>query len=274
MIGPMESVASPSASQPTPGTALVTGASSGIGETFARELAARHYDLILVARRENLLQAVAEECRKRQGVRAEVWTADLAADEGIARVAERIAARDDITLLVNNAGFGAEGAFHRIEVKRQADMIHVHVAATALLTQAVLPQMIERNRGAVINVSSVAAFAVLAKRILYNSTKAWINAFSRGLAEELRGTRVRIQALCPGFTVTEFHGAPPSKGFDREGIPKFLWTSSDKVVRASLNALRRNRIIYVPGFLNKILSVLPRMPFGRALSRMAARKKV
>ena len=261
-------------SESTPGTALVTGASSGIGETFARELAVRHYNLILVARREDRLQAVAEQCRNQHGVRAEVWPADLAADEGIARVAERIAARDDITLLINNAGFGAGGAYHRIETKTQKDMIHVHVVATALLTKAVLPQMIDRNRGAIINVSSVAAFAILAKRIMYNSTKAWINAFTRGIAEELRGTRVRIQALCPGFTITEFHGTPLLKKFDREGIPKFLWTSADKVVRASLKALRRNRVVYVPGGLNKIMSVLPRMPFGLALSRRVARKKV
>jgi len=258
----------------SPGTALVTGASSGLGETFVRELAARHYDLILVARREGRLQALAEECRKQFGVRAEVWPADLATDEGISGIAERIAARNDLTLLVNNAGFGAGGSYDRVEVKPQLDMIHVHVVATARLTKAALPQMIERDRGAIINVSSVAAFAVLARRTMYNSTKAWINAFSRSIAEELRGTNVRVQALCPGFTVTEFHGTPEFKKFDTEGIPKFLWTSSDKVVSSSLKALRRNKVVYVPGLLNKIMATLPRMPFGQALSRLVARKKI
>ena len=258
----------------SPGTALVTGASSGLGETFARELAARHYDLILVARREDRLQALAEECRKRYGVRAEVWPADLATDEGIEGVAERIATRNDLTLLVNNAGFGAGGPYHRIEVKPQMDMIHVHVVATARLTKAALPQMIDRDQGAIINVSSVAAFAILAKRTMYNSTKAWINGFTRGIAEELRGTNVRIQALCPGFTVTEFHGTPELRKFDRKGIPKFLWTSSDKVVRDSLKALGRNKVVYVPGGLNRVMAALPRMPFGQALSRLVARKKV
>ena len=259
----------------SPGTALVTGASSGLGETFARELASRHYDLILVARRKDRLQALAEECRKRYGVRAEVWPADLATDEGIEGVADRITARDDLTLLVNNAGFGAGGPYHRIEVKPQMDMIHVHVAATARLTKAALPQMIDRDRGAIINVSSVAAFAVLAKRTMYNSTKAWINVFSRCIAEELRGTNVRIQALCPGFTITEFHGTPKFKKFDTEGIPRLLWASSDKVVAASLAALRRNKVVYVPGVLNKIMAALPRTPLiGRPLARLVARKKV
>lgn len=257
-----------------PGTALITGASSGIGAEFARELAARHFDLILVARREGRLKALAEELHKAFGARVEVWPADLSTDEGIAGVAERIAPRNDLTLLINNAGFGHGGSYDRIEVKPQVGMIHVHVVATALLTKAVLPQMLERDRGAVINVSSVAAFAILAKRAMYNSTKAWINAFTRSIAEELRGTNVRIQALCPGFTVTEFHGTPELRKFNKEGIPKFLWTSSDKVVRASLKALRRNNIVYVPGFLNRVMSVLPRMPFGQALSRLAARKKV
>jgi short-subunit dehydrogenase len=154
------------------------------------------------------------------------------------------------------------------------DMIHVHVVATARLTKAALPQMIERDRGAIINVSSVAAFAILAKRTMYNSTKAWINGFTRGIAEELRGTNVRIQALCPGFTITEFHGTPELRKFDTKGIPKFLWTSSDKVVRDSLKALRRNKVVYVPGGLNRVMAALPRMPFGQALSRLVARKKV
>lgn len=259
----------------TPGTALVTGASSGIGETFARELAARGYDLVLVARRRDRLEALAKDCLKKHGVRAEVWPADLATDAGIEGVAERITARNDLTLLVNNAGFGAGGSYHRIEVKPQMDMIHVHVAATARLTKAALPQMLERDKGAIINVSSVAAFAVLAKRTMYNSTKSWINAFTRGIAEELRGTNVRIQALCPGFTVTEFHGAPGLRKFDTQGIPKFLWTTSDKIVRASLKALRRNKVIYVPGVLNRIMSGLPRTPLiGQPLSRLVGRKKV
>ena len=259
---------------PRPGTALVTGASSGIGEMFARVLAEQGYDLILVARRADRLQTLADELRTKSGIQAEVWPADLSADDGIASVAERIASRGDITLLVNNAGFGAGGAYHLIDVQPQMDMIHVHVVATARLTRAVLPQMVERNSGAVINVSSVAAFAVLARRTMYNSTKAWINAFSRGIAEELRGTNVRIQAFCPGFTVTEFHDTPGFKKFDRRQIPGFLWTTSDKVVRASLRALRRNKVVYVPGGLNKIMAALPRTPLiGRPLSRLASRKK-
>jgi short-subunit dehydrogenase len=260
--------------KPESGTALVTGSSSGLGEAFARRLAAERVDLILVARREERLRALAEELNKTFGVHVEVWPADLSTDEGIAGVAERIASRSDLTMLINNAGFGHGGSYARIDVKPQMDMIHVHVVATARLTKAVLPQMIERDRGAIINVSSVAAFAILAKRTMYNSTKAWINAFTRSIAEELRGTNVRIQALCPGFTVTGFHGTPELRKFHAEGIPKFLWGSADKVVQASLKALRRNKTVYVPGLLNRVMSVLPRMPFGQALSRLVARRKV
>lgn len=259
----------------SPGTALVTGASSGIGEEYANQLASRGYDLIVVARRKELLNTLAERWRTRGGVRVEVWPADLSKDEDIADIAGRISARDDLTLLVNNAGFGAGGPYARIEWKPQMDMIHVHIAATARLTKAVLPQMLERNRGAIINVSSVAAFSVLAKRTMYNSTKGWINAFSQGIAEELRGTNVRIQAFCPGFTVTGFHGTPDMKNFDRKQIPRFLWTTSEKAVAASLRALKRKKVVFVPGLLNKIMAAAPRTPLiGRPMARLVARKKV
>jgi len=257
-----------------PGTALITGASSGLGEAFARRLAADHFDLILVARREKLLRALAEELHKISGVRVEVWPADLSMDEGIAGVAERIASRSNLTLLVNNAGFGHGGSYCRIEVKPQMDMIHVHVIATARLTHAVLPQMVERNQGVIINVASVAAFSVTGRSAMYGSTKAWIVAFTRAIGEELRGTPMRIQALCPGFTITGFHDTPELKTFDRSRIPKFLWTTSDKVVAASLEALKRNKVVFVPGFLNKVMVAIPRMPLGQTLARLFTRKKV
>jgi len=253
---------------------LVTGASSGLGEAFGRRLAADHFNLILVARREELLRARAEEWQKTFGVRVEVWPADLSTDEGIAGVAERIASRNDLTLLINNAGFGHGGSYYRIEVKPQMDMIHVHVVAPARLTHAVLPQMVERRQGAVINVASVAAFSIVGRSAMYGSTKTWIVAFSRAIGEELRGTHVKIQALCPGFTITGFHDTLEFKKFDKSSIPKFLWTTSDKVVAASLKALKRNKVVLIPGSLNKVMATIPRLPLGRSIGRLFTRKKV
>ena len=256
------------------GTALITGASSGLGEAFARRLAADHYDLILIARREELLRALAKELYKKFAVRVEVWPADLSADEGIAGVAERIALRNDLTMLINNAGFGHGGSYYKIEAKPQMDMIHVHVVATARLTRAVLPQMVERNQGAIINVASVAAFSVVGRSAMYGSTKTWIVAFSRAIGEELRSLHVKIQALCPGFTITGFHDTLEFKKFDRSRIPKFLWTTSDKVVAAALKALKRKKVVFIPGFLNKVMATIPRMPLGQSLARLYTLRKV
>jgi short-subunit dehydrogenase len=267
-------VAAPLSSD-TPGTAVVTGASSGLGEVFARELASRGYDLVLVARRAGILRAFAREWRQAHGVRVDVWPADLSDDAAIAALADRIAARKDITLLINNAGFGHGGRFYEVDFRPQRDMMHVHMIATAHLTRAVLPQMVERNRGAVINVASVAAFAIVAGNAMYDTTKCWTVKFSLAMAEELRGTGVKIQALCPGFTHTGFHSAPVfEESYKRFDIPGFLWGTSEKVVAASLGALRRKKVVVIPVWYNKILALAPRLPFGQTLTRISTRKRV
>ena len=257
------------------GAALVTGASSGIGEVFARELASLGYDLILVARRAGILRALAGELRKKHGIRVDVWPADLAADGPIARLSDRIAGRKDITLLVNNAGFGHGGRFYQIDFQGQTDMMHVHMIATAALTRAVLPRMVERNRGAIINVASVAAFAIVAGNAMYDTTKSWMVKFSLAMAEELRGTGVKIQALCPGFTHTGFHDtASFKKTYKRFDVPWFLWGPADKVVKISLKALKRKKVVVVPVWYNKLLALGPRLPFGRTLTRLTTRRRV
>ena len=258
--------------QPSSGTALVTGASSGLGATFAYHLAALKYDLVLVARREDRLRKLGDRLSQRYGVRTEIFPADLSSDAGIIQVEERIRARNDLTLLVNDAGFGGGGPYFRADIIRGADMIHVHVVATARLTRAVLPQMTERRRGAVINLGSVAAFYVLPGSVLYGSTKAWVVAFSRGLAHELKGTGVRIQALCPGFTHTEFHDAPEFEKMKDTSIPGFLWMPADRVIEKSLRALARGKTVYIPGLRNKILASLPRIPFAGPIIRRIARR--
>ncbi len=236
------------------GRALVTGASSGIGAAFGRALAVRGNDLILVARREERLRALAEEWTRAYGVRVEILAADLASDEGIARVEERLRSGGDVDLLINNAGFGAGGAYSRIDMAGQLRMIKVHVEAAARLIREALPSMIEKGRGAVINVASVAAFSVTPKSAMYAATKAWMVSFSRSLAGEVRHKGVLIQALCPGFTFTEFHDVLPDGKFDRSSIPRFMWMDADKVVAASLRGLRKGRIVVIPGFRNRIMT--------------------
>lgn len=257
------------------GAALITGASSGIGEVYARELASRGYDLILVARRAQILRGLAEELRRAHRVRVDVWPTDLSADAPVAVLSDRIAGRNDITLLINNAGFGHGGRFYKIDFQGQRDMMHVHMIATAALTRAVLPQMVERNRGAIINVASVAAFAIVAGNAMYDTTKCWMVKFSLAMAEELRGTGVKIQALCPGFTHTGFHGTPIFKEtYKKFDVPGFLWGPADKVVKVSLKALKRRKVVVIPVWYNKLMALGPRLPLGQSLSRLVTRRRV
>ncbi len=248
-------------------TALITGASSGIGEGFARRLAERGYDLILVARRAERLAERAALLTTQYGVDVEVLPADLATDEGIRRVEARIIDCDTLDLLVNNAGFGTTGRFAEIDLGPQLAMIHVHVIAPVRLTRAALPGMLRRGAGGIVNVSSVAAFWPNPGSVTYSATKAYLNAFSEALAHELRGTGVTVQALCPGFTRTEFHDTATFTGFDRGVIPEALWMSVQEVVEASLRGLEREQIIVIPRLIYRVLASLGRSSLGAFLRR-------
>ena len=242
--------------------ALITGASSGIGETFARTLAARGYDLILVARREDRLRALAARLSL---IHADVITADLATDSGMQLVEQAIRDCPNLELLINNAGFGTLGRFWTADLNGQEQMHLLHVVATMRLTHAALAGMVDRGHGAVINVSSVAAFGQSQGNVSYCSTKAWMNSFTEGLHLELRGIQspVKVQALCPGFTMSEFHD---TLGVDRNNIPRFLWMQPETIVAASLDGLERGKVIVVPGLIYKIGAVvMSHMP--RAIAR-------
>ena len=239
-------------------TALITGASSGIGAAYARQLAAKGYNLILVSRREDRLSGLAAELKECHPISAEVLAADLARSTDVKQVLKRITEIDDLDLLINNAGFGAPGSFAEVDLAPQLDMIRLHVIASVCLTRAALPGMIARRRGGIINVSSIAGLTPIPGSATYSSTKAYLNVFSEALQAELHGTGVRIQALCPGFTHTEFHDTPEHKGFRRSGIPEALWMSAEEVAAQSLNALGRRQVIFVPGFKNRLLAVAAR----------------
>ena len=237
--------------------ALITGASSGIGETFARTLATRGYDLILIARREDRLQALAAQL---PAIHTDVIAADLTADTGLQSAEQAIRDCPRLELLINNAGFGTLGRFWTADLHSQEQMHQLHVMTTMRLTHAALGCMVDRGHGAVINVSSVAAFGQSQGNVSYCATKAWMNSFTEALDLELRGiqSKVKVQALCPGFTMSEFHD---TLGVDRKNIPGFLWMQPEAIVDASLQGLERGEVIVIPGLIYKIgAAVMSRMP--------------
>lgn len=236
------------------GTALITGASSGFGAEFARQLARQGYNLVLVARRLERLEDLAVELTSRYGIQVEALPADLSTPEGIEKVASRIADLPDLTLLVNNAGFGTVGRFHKVSPQSQADMLSVHTTATLRLCQAALPGMVARGGGAVINMASVAAFLPLLGNATYGATKAYNLSFSQALAAELHGSGVRVQALCPGFTYTEMHSTSEYAGFRHSAYPDFLWLKAPFVVRESLKDLQKNIVVSIPGWQYKLVA--------------------
>jgi short-subunit dehydrogenase len=237
---------------------LITGASSGIGETFARRLAQRGYDLILVARREDRLHKIAASVP----THAEILPADLTTEEGLHATEQKIRNCPRLDLLVNNAGFGTLKRFWVADLAGQDAMHELHVMATMRLTHAALGPMADRGHGAVINVSSVAAFGQSEGNVSYCATKAWMNAFTLGLDMELHGagSKVKVQALCPGFTMSEFHD---TLGVDRKSIPNFMWMQADAVVDASLRGLERGEVIVIPGAIYKIAAaILRHLPYA------------
>jgi uncharacterized protein len=234
--------------------AVITGASSGLGATFARKLAARGYNLLLIARRQDRLQSIAREIGDLYPVRAEVLAADLTDDAGLASVASQIQGAADLGLLVNNAGFGTLGYFFDADPHTQEQMHRLHVLATMRLSHAALANLVPRAQAGtgIINVSSVAAFGSSPQNVSYCATKTWMNRFTEGLAIELRAkpSPVAVQALCPGFTLTEFHDVMP---MDRSRIPASLWLNPDFVVDESLRGFDRRAVFVIPGWRYKLL---------------------
>ncbi|MGH8835641.1 MAG: SDR family NAD(P)-dependent oxidoreductase [Actinomycetes bacterium] len=247
-------------------TALITGASSGIGAAFAAALAARKHDLVLVARDEQRLAVVAQSATEKHRVAAEVLPADLTDPMARGRVEERLRASEKpIDLLVNNAGFTLGKRFARTTVAEQEQMLDVLVRAVLRLTHAALPGMIERGHGAVINVSSIAGEVPYGT---YGAAKAWVTSFSQGLAAELRGTGVKAMALLPGFTRTELQSRA---GVRRDAIPSFLWLDPARVAEEALRDLNRGRVVSVPTTRYRVLAAAARLT-PRAVLRASVRR--
>jgi short-subunit dehydrogenase len=227
--------------------ALVTGASSGIGAEFARQLAGRGYDLVLVARRKDRLDAVAEEVSAANGVQTEVIEADLSKKAGVASVVERLN-QGDITVLVNNAGFGTAGEFARLPIGREMEEIDLNIGALTKLSHGALAPMIEKKHGTIINVGSTGSFQPVPNMASYAATKAYVLSFSEALHEEARPHGVTVTCLCPGVVMTEFQQVAK---VDAEKIPSMGVLTPDKVVAAALKGAARGKAIVVPGGMNQ-----------------------
>jgi hypothetical protein len=248
-------------------TALITGASAGLGESFARRLAADRHDLILTARRVDRLEALAAELRAEHGVRVHVFAADLSeADAPDSLLTEVAAAGLAVDLLVNNAGYGLRGDFADLDKGTQLGMIDLNCRALVALAHGVLPQMIERRSGAILNVASTAAFQPGPWMAIYYATKAFVLSFSEALHEEVRDQGVRVTALCPGPTRTEFAG---HAGMTDMTLFTKLAGDADVVVRDGLAAVRDGRAVKVSGVANMVMADTVRFT-PRVLARKIA----
>jgi uncharacterized protein len=256
--------------------ALVTGASSGIGLAFARVLAESGHDLILTARRQDRLERLAGELRTRHGTDVVVLAADLADPLAPERLVQSIAQRSlHVDLLVNNAGFGVPGSYARTTWADQQKFLQVLVVAVAELTHRLLPGMIERRWGRILNVASLAGMLPgVAGHTLYAASKAFVITFSESLALETARYGLHVTASCPGFTYSEFHDVTGTRA-QVSTMPKFLWLDADVVARASYDAVMAGVPVFVPGRLNATLAVvgrvLPRTLVSRLMQRNAGK---
>ena len=246
--------------------ALVTGASSGIGEVFARQLAERGANLVLAARSQDKLDALAQELQERFGTSVEVRACDLSEPGAGAALAARLAERDvRIDVLINAAGFGLFGQLHEADPARTSQQVRLNVDALTELTCALLPQMRARNRGAIVNVASTAAFQPLPNMAVYAATKAYVLSFTEALWAETRGTGVLVTALCPGATDTPFFDTAS----EHASIGHRM--SPEHVVAAALSALERRRCSITPGLRNRLLAGAPRLTPRQTVVRISAR---
>lgn len=248
-------------------TALITGASSGLGEEFARQLARERYDLVLTARREERLRAIAEEAKSLGCGRVDVIALDMSIPGSAEALYRRITDKKlAVDYLVNNAGFGTRGRFASLSLDREIEQVNLNVTALVALTRLFLPAMLERKRGTIINVASTAAFQPVPFMATYGATKAFVLSFSEALAEELRGTGVVVTALCPGPTRTEFQQVA---GTAEVGVPSFSYMDAKTVVAQALDAASRGRAVKIAGLANLLLAESTRLAPRSLTARIA-----
>lgn len=228
-------------------SAVVTGASSGIGEALARVMAARGFDLLLVARGTSALTELATELAHEHSVRCDVLSADLTQPPDLQAVAAQIRERE-VNTVVNSAGYGSYGLFHELPLAEELGEIQLNVRALVALSHAALEVMVPRRSGALLNVASTASFQPCPRNATYSATKAFVRSFTEALHEEVP-SNVHVTALCPGFTRTAFQGRA---GIEANRVPRFMWAEPMSVAVAGLEALERNQAVCIPGFVNKL----------------------
>jgi short-subunit dehydrogenase len=255
---PVESRPNAAPERPRP-LALVTGASAGLGREFALLLAERGHDLVVVARREERLVALRKELSERHGVRTKVIVEDLSHAAAPRRILDELRASNlEIDFLVNNAGYGLNGRFLDNDWAEHADFVQVMVGSWLHLTHGLLPAMVRKGRGRVLNVSSLASLCPEPPGSLYAPAKAFMTTASRALRFDLLGTGVHCTALCPGFTYTEFHDVLGNRA-EMDKLPRFMWQQARPVCVAGLEGVERNRAVVVPGAFNRTAAALCRV---------------
>ena len=253
-------------------TILITGASAGIGAALARVYAEKGWDLVLTARRETALTALAEEIWKTHGQTATVITADLADPDAPARLVEAIAARGlQVDGLINNAGFSRTTGFLQTDPAQHAAMVQVMPSAPVALSRLLLPGMLERGFGRIVNVASLAGqMPATGGDTLYGPIKSFLIKASQGLWLETRGTGVHVTALCPGYTLTEFHDANGTRAEVSSAYPAWMWQTAEHVARVAYDACEADRPRVTPGVMNNVMAGLAKLlPDGVALNMVA-----
>ena len=258
-------------------SALITGASAGIGREFARQLADRASSLVLVARRQERLEELRDELTKgNPNLNVHIRATDLSDQRAITELCDWLEGEKlSIDLLINNAGLGDVGPFTTSEPQRVKEMLAVNVTALTVLTRSLLPGMIARKRGAILNVSSTAGFLPIAGFAVYAATKAYVTSFSEAIRAELRGTGVTVSSLCPGPVYTEFTEVAARSGAKRDRTPEFVHVSAEEVARTGLAAIERDCPLVIPGFIMKLgMGVVRIMPLWilRLASRLSAKR--
>jgi uncharacterized protein len=249
-------------------TALITGASSGLGEEFARQLARENYDLVLTARREDRLNTVAAEAMKLGASKVEVIASDLGQLDAATRLHRQVSERGiEIECLVNNAGFGTHGVFHKMALEREVEEINLNITSLVSMTRLFIDGMVARRRGTIINVASTAAFQPVPYMATYAATKSFVLDFSEAVAYEARPFGVTVMALCPGPTRTEFQDVA---GVNETGVPSFAYMDAKTVVAQALASAKRGKSVRINGIMNQVMAQSTRFTPRSLVARIAS----
>ncbi|AET68268.1 short-chain dehydrogenase of unknown substrate specificity [Desulfosporosinus orientis DSM 765] len=257
-------------------TAVITGATSGIGAAYALWFAQDGYDLIITGRRRAVIEEFAQKLRKSYGIKVEVVIAELAKPDQVEKLIEKIRHRQ-VEVLVNNAGFGVNSFYQESDLEIMEQVVEVNVLTPMKLIHALLPGMIRRGRGIIINVSSESAYLSIPKNSVYSGVKAFLLSFTEGLHLDLRNTGVKVQVVCPGFTRTDFHEKMGMKKSKQRNKGLIHWMSPEKVVEISLKDLKKEKVICIPGIHTKLLiffgKILPKNYYYKFASTFNQKNK-